>query len=39
MGTWCFMTRQSPDVFLSLTRLQREQFEKAAVAARKKGWI
>lgn len=38
MGLWCYLTGQSPTVFLRLTRGEREQFEKAAVDAKKKGW-
>lgn len=38
MGLWCFLTGQSPDTYLRLTRLEREQFENAAVDAKKKGW-
>ncbi|MBB3041157.1 hypothetical protein FHU40_000958 [Nocardioides soli] len=36
---WCFITRQPPEVYQRLTRLEREQFAKAAIDAAKKGWV
>lgn len=38
LGMWCFMTGQTPEVYRSLTRQEREQFSKAAVTAKKRGW-
>ncbi len=38
LGVWCFMTGQTPEVYRGLTRIEREQFAKAAIQAKKKGW-
>lgn len=38
MGSWCFMTRQAPEVYRSLNRVEREVFVEAAVRLREKGW-
>lgn len=35
---WCYLTGQSPDAWNQLTRIERRQFENAAVDAKKKGW-
>lgn len=38
MGLWCFMTGQTPDVYRSLSALERDQFAAAATHAKEKGW-
>ena len=38
LGLWCYLTGQPPEVYRSLTRLERDQFEDAAIEAKRKGW-
>lgn len=38
MATWCVLTRQSPETYRSLNRLEREVFVIEAMKLREKGW-
>lgn len=38
MGAWCFITRQAPHVYLELSRVERDAFERTAKELAEKGW-
>ena len=38
MGAWCFVTRQTPQTYLELSRMERDAFVRMATKMREKGW-
>ncbi|NYD43930.1 hypothetical protein BJZ21_004082 [Nocardioides panaciterrulae] len=38
MGSWCYLTRQPPEVYMALSRLERDAFVRMTEKLREKGW-
>ena len=39
MASWCLLARQTPDVYLQLTLLERRTFVEEAKSLKERGWL
>lgn len=39
MASWCLLARQPPEVYMHLTKLEREAFVEEAKGLKERGWI
>lgn len=39
MASWCLLTRQTPELYLQLSLLERNAFTDEARQLKEKGWI
>lgn len=39
MAAWCLLARQTPDVYMRLTALERDAFVEEARGLKERGWI